>query len=235
MPSLTELVAELRGDRELSPTERDEATAKLVETCGYAAAALTLIPLPLTSLAVPGIHVGMVVGLGQLYGRDLSKDGAGELIVRVGATVGMSFVGTRVAIHVAKAIIPFAPGLLGAPFMFASTLGLGAVAKAYFERQGELSDDDIRAIYRDTLQSARKSFDPRRAKEGTAKDLAERTVKTAEGEQAQEAEPEAAAPDAERAEGASASQRLDRLKALLDKGLIEPDEYEQAKGRLVEE
>ena len=47
--------------------------------------------------------------------------------------------------------------------MYASTLGLGAVTRAYFERQGELSDDEIRAIYKDTLTKARQSYDPRRA------------------------------------------------------------------------
>ena len=80
------------------PEAQEKAASRLIETCGYAAAATTLIPLPGTEIvAVTSLHVGMVVGLSQIYGIDMSRETALELLTRIGTTVGVSFITTRVA------------------------------------------------------------------------------------------------------------------------------------------
>jgi hypothetical protein len=49
-----------------SDEPRDERCRKLVERCGYAAAALTILPIPGSEvIGVMPIHVGMVIGIGQ--------------------------------------------------------------------------------------------------------------------------------------------------------------------------
>ncbi len=45
----------------------------LVETCGYATAALTVFPIPGSEvLAVMPLHVGMVVGIANHHGRRIT-------------------------------------------------------------------------------------------------------------------------------------------------------------------
>ena len=54
--------------KDVEESEREERARKLTETVGYAAAGLTLVPLPGTELlGVTSLHVAMVVGIGQIH------------------------------------------------------------------------------------------------------------------------------------------------------------------------
>lgn len=149
-----------------STTSNATARAQaLTEKCGYAAAALTLIPIPGSEvIAVMPVHVGMVVKLGEIYGVDLDQDSATHLILRIGATVGLSLVGSRLATTAAKFFLPGLGGLISAPFMYASTIAIGRVAELYF-LHGDLSDREMRAVYQESLKSAKREFDPSKARE----------------------------------------------------------------------
>ena len=156
---------------EAAPGSGEQAQA-LVRRHGYAAAALTLVPLPIAeTVGVPAVHAAMALALGRHYGRTLDGEGAARLLARLGATVGASWLGTRVALGLAKLVVPGLPGLVGAPLVFATTLGLGAVLRAWFER-GELDDEEVRAIYRAAVARARADFDPREARSPDASRLA---------------------------------------------------------------
>lgn len=223
---IQDLLGDLGKKPDLSEGEREAAAKGLAEKVGYAAAALTILPLPGTEVVmVVPLHVGMVVGIGHVYGQDVTKDSAGELLLRIGATVGLSLVGSRLATTAAKVIFPFAGGLLGAPFMYASTIAIGAVARMYFAKHGQLSDEEMKRLYKETLAKARKGFDPTRARSATAQDLAKAAVAEAEGKAP------AAAPASEEDDPV---RRLERLKSLLDKGLIEQDEYDTVKKRILD-
>lgn len=87
-----------------------------------------------------------------------------------------------------------------------------------------MSENDLKSLYKQTVKNARKSFDPTKARSDEAKSQAEAAVKQTEG----------AAPPAEAVVEADPAKRLERLKALLDQGLIEPDEYETAKKRVLD-
>jgi len=217
------------------PEERDQAARSLTEKCGYAAAALTILPIPGSEIvAVMPIHVGMVVGIGHIYGEDVTRDSAMEMILRIGATVGLSLVGSRLATTAAKILLPGLGGLISAPFMYASTLAIGAVARAYFEKGGDLSKSEMKSVYQSTLKRARKDFDPKKMRSDDAKNLAKEAAS-----KAKDIEPEVAAK-AEEVAGADELEkdpvaRLEQLKSLLDKGLIEPEEYEEVKNRILSE
>ena len=142
--------------------ERERAADALIERCGYAAAALGLVPLPGTEIvAVMPVHVGMVVALGDLYDVSLSRESAGELLLQIGGTVGASVVGSRLAMTAAKTLLPGFGGLVTAPLLYATTLGLGAVARAWFQCGGQLDPGAMRRTYRQAKRRAR--FDARRA------------------------------------------------------------------------
>ncbi len=145
----------------------------LVERTGYAAAAATTIPIPGSEwIAVLPLHVGLVIGVGEIFGCTLDERGAAELVKRVGAVVGLTYLGGRAITTVAKLMLPGAGGLAGAVLTFAATLGLGAVVIAFFEREGALDEGEIRALYGQAMAGARKRFDPSRAVRGPAPDPA---------------------------------------------------------------
>ncbi|MCO5167440.1 MAG: SHOCT domain-containing protein [Planctomycetes bacterium] len=198
-------------------TTQVDAAREITEKCGYAAAALTILPIPGSEIiGVMPLHVGMVVKIGHIYGVDLDRDSATQLIIRIGATVGLSLVGSRLATTAAKLILPGLGGLISAPFMYASTLAIGRVAECYFQRQGGLSDHEMKAVFEETLRKAKKSFDPRRARGDDARRHAEEAVSPAP---AQDDEPTA---------------KLERLAKLRDAGVLTPEEFEAAKRRILD-
>ncbi len=205
-----------------SSTERGDAVRQLIEKCGYAAAALTILPIPGSEiLAVMPLHVGMVGGIGRLYGQEITSDSASDLLMKIGATVGLSLVGSRLATTAAKVILPGLGGLISAPFIYASTLAIGAVARAYFEQDGQLSEADMRRVYKNAQRTAKQGFDPSKMRREDARDMAK---------QAASAQPGQAA-----AESVDPIDRLKKLKSLLEKGLIEESEYQATKKRILSE
>lgn len=197
---------------------------RLVETCGYAAAALTILPIPGSEiLGVMPLHVGMVIGIANHHGRTITRESATELILQIGATVGLSLVGSRVATTAAKFVLPGLGGLIAAPFMYASTLAIGAVADAYFSANGHLSDEQMRKVYERTVKSARQAYNPDEAKKEEAR------------RRATEAVNEAKAGPAPAEEPSEPVARLKRAKSMLEEGLLSQEEFDALRSRILGE
>lgn len=204
---------------------RDVRCRRLVERCGYAAAALTILPIPGSEvIGVMPIHVGMVVGIAEEHGVKLTRESATDLILKIGATVGLSLVGSRIAITAGKLILPGLGGLVAAPFMFASTLAIGAVARAYFENDGELTDSEMKRVYERTVEKAKSVFDPRKARSSEARDMAEDAARKDE-----KGEPKA------RASVDDLAERLAKLDELHERGAINERDYEKRKKQILDE
>jgi uncharacterized protein (DUF697 family) len=220
--------------RDVAESEPEVRARKLTETAGYAAAALTIIPLPGTELlGVTALHVAMVVGIGQIHGADISKDSALELVMRIATTVGVSLVGSRLATTAAKFLLPGFGGLISAPFMYASTIAIGAIAERYFLQEGELSSEELKDLYKRTVKEAKSSFDASKMRSDEAKGMAEAAAADATGQAVDAATKE---PDPEPAESTEDPiARLRRLKTLLDEGLITQAEYDDSKARVLAE
>lgn len=198
---------------------------RLVETCGYAAAALTILPIPGSEiLGVMPLHVGMVMGIANHYNRRITKESATQLILQIGATVGLSLVGSRIATTAAKFVLPGLGGLVAAPFMYASTLAIGAVADAYFSANGDLTDEQMRAVYERTMKSAKKSYNPEEVGKKEAVDQARAAV--------DQAHSGAAAAEAEVVDPMA---RLKRAKTMLAEGLIDQAEFDAVRDRILRE
>ena len=193
----------------------------LVERTGYAAAALTLLPIPGSEIiGVMPLHVGMVIGIGHHYELELTRESATELLLQIGTTVGLSLVGSRLATTAAKIVLPGLGGLVAAPFMFASTLGLGAVADAWFRAGGHLSESDMRDVYASAKRAAKKAYRSDRAKHSEAVDAARDAVDEAQGDDAPPEGP---------------TERLRRARQMLDEGLIDAEEFAATKARILSE
>jgi uncharacterized protein (DUF697 family) len=197
-----------------------------VERCGYAAAALTLLPLPGTELVgVTSVHVGMVVKIGAEHGHAVSRESALDLVKQIGTTVGASLVGSALATTAGKILLPGLGGLIAAPFAFAATLGIGHVARLYFER-GELSRAEMKRAYEDAAQHAKTIFDPRRARSTEARAMAEEARR--EEERVAEAPKKSADVD-------ELAERLAKLDELLDKGVISEAEHDRRREKILDE
>jgi uncharacterized protein (DUF697 family) len=202
-----------------------EEVNRLVETCGYATAALTILPIPGAEiLGVMPLHVGMVIGIANHYDRTLTRESATELLLQIGTTVGVSLIGSRLATTAAKFILPGLGGIIAAPFMYASTLGIGAVADAWFRHDGTLSREKMKEVYEQSTRKAKESYEPENVGKKEAVEKAKQAVANAEAG--------AAAPEAPREDALA---RLKRSKSLLEEGLITQEEYDQTKKRILDE
>jgi len=201
----------------------DPDVNRLVERTGYATAALTLLPIPGSEvLGVMPLHVGMVIGIGHRNGRQLTHENAAELLIQIGTTVGASILGSRIATTAAKFVLPGLGGILAAPFMFASTIAIGAVADTWFRNGGQVSESELKDLYERTMKRARSGFDPGRARDPEAKRAAEDAV------QSGDAEPPGSSEE-------SPMERLRKAKRMLEEGLISEEEFAAVKERVLGE
>lgn len=203
---------------------RDERCRRWVERCGCASAALTILPIPGTEVIdVMPIHVGMVVGLAEEHGVVfITHESAADLILKIGATVGLSLLGSRIAMTAGKIILPGVGGLVAAPFIHAFTLAIGAAARAYFEAGGGLDEDEMKRVYERTVRRAKRSFDPSKARSREARDMAERAA-----EEGSAGAPKASVDDL--------AERLATLEQLRELGAISEQDYERRKARILDE
>ena len=230
---------------------RDARITSMVEKCGYGAAALTLLPIPGSEIiGVMPLHVDMVVAIGKEYGQELTKESATELVMQIGGTVGLSLLGSRVAMTAGKILLPGLGGLVAAPFMYASTLGIGRVAQMYFENGG-LSKGEMSRVYESAVKKAKKDFDPRKAKSAEAREIAEEAAAEGEAAQGEAAPGEAAGGEAAPSGGGASAgakrggakvaeiddlaERLATLEALHQKGHITAAEYERRREAILDE
>lgn len=124
--------------------ERDQTARDVINMSSYAAALVAISPLPLTDvvLTLP-IQTGMVMTVGHIYGRRVSKASARELIFELAATAGVGLL-ARQGI---KALIPVLGALLTVAPAFAANWAMGRVAMEYFKNP-ELNREAMKEVFR---------------------------------------------------------------------------------------
>jgi uncharacterized protein (DUF697 family) len=214
--------------------EHDRRCRKLIERCGYATAALTILPIPGSEiLGVMPVHVGMVIGIGEEYGKKLTRESAMELLAQIGATVGLSLVGSKLATTAGKILLPGLGGLIAAPFMFASTVALGTVARLYFESDGRMSDAEMKSVFDEASKKAKTIFDPTKARSDEAREMAERA---AQEEQRKVRSGDDDGPSrGPRPTVDDLAERLAKLEELHENGHITRAEYERKREKILDE
>jgi uncharacterized protein (DUF697 family) len=207
-----------RSTDSASPFDRVAAGAEasaLIEKSGYAAAALTMLPIPGSEIVgVLPLHVALVSEIGRIYQVELTGDDAKALLGRIAASAGLSLIGSKAAALAAKVLMPGVGGIATAPLIYASTLAIGTTAKVHFERGG-VSKAELGTIYRQTQANARTNFDPKRTRRPSTRVMAV-SVQPA-------AAPLLTDPIA----------RLERLADLLDRGLIDREDFDAGKARIL--
>jgi uncharacterized protein (DUF697 family) len=124
--------------------ERDSTARDVINMSSYAAALVAISPLPLTDvvLTLP-IQTGMVMTVGHIYGRRVSKASAQDLIFELAATAGVGLL-ARQGI---KALIPVLGALLTVAPAFAANWAMGRVAMEYFKNP-EFNREALKEVFR---------------------------------------------------------------------------------------
>ena len=123
--------------------ERDEAARDVVNTCAYACAVVAISPIPFSDfvLMLP-IQSAMVMTVGHIYGRPLTKAAAADLVAELGTVAGVGLL-VRQGL---KALLPIVGALLTAPAAFAASWGMGRVAMEYFKNP-QASREHLKQVY----------------------------------------------------------------------------------------
>ena len=175
---------------DLSPEERRTASRELVQMSSLAAGAVALAPLPFVDfVAITPIQAAMVMAVGRVHGRELDLKEAKSVLVELASVCGAGLLARQLFATASKFLLPGLGGVLNAPYAFAVTWAMGAVAIRYFE-DPELARGKLKQVFDDALAEGRRIFSKEAVEEFRRKRGAE--VEDFAREEA-EAQPKAAA------------------------------------------
>ncbi len=178
---------------EATPEERLKAARTVVTMSSYGGAAASVVPIPLAEMAILiPIHTTMVMTIGHIFGRPVTKTEAKRVVLELGAVAGLSLAGRAAVSALRKLVLPALGGVIAAPMTFALTWGLGRVSMAYFDNP-HLSRDELKKIFRDAVKEGKEAFSMEtlerfRQKEESEPDAAEPAEAKDEGEPKEDAE-----------------------------------------------
>src|SRR5687767_5472414 len=98
-----------RDFSKVSAQEREKAARDVINLCSYASAVVSISPIPFSDvvLMLP-IQSGMVMTVGHIYGRRVTRASTKDLMLELGTTAGVGFL-ARQGI---KALLPVFGALL---------------------------------------------------------------------------------------------------------------------------
>jgi len=103
-------------------TEQRESSAKdVITVCSLASGGLVLQPIPGLEQAVIPVQIAMVVGIAHIFGEELSRKRAREILLDIGAVTGVNMLGRQALTTLAKVVLPGLGGALAAPSAFGPT------------------------------------------------------------------------------------------------------------------
>lgn len=158
--SWLDTLAEIRKtDWSKVPDPEREATAlEVIQMAGYAAAAASVVPLPVFDIALLlPIHTTMVMTVGHVHGRNLSDAEAKRVAMELGAVAGLTLAGRAALSVLKKVLLPGLGGIIGAPASFAVTYAMGIVANSYF-RNPEISREDLKKVFSEAFKEGKSSY-----------------------------------------------------------------------------
>ncbi len=127
-----------------SQKQREQAARDVINLSSYACALISVSPIPFSdALVMLPVQSTMVVTIGHIYGRKVTKDTAKDLILELGATAGIGML-ARQGI---KLLLPVVGALLTIPAAYAANWGIGRVAIEYFKNPGAVSSEKLKEVY----------------------------------------------------------------------------------------
>lgn len=123
--------------------KRDKAARDVVNMASYGCAVVAVSPIPFSDavLSLP-MQTGMVMTLGHIYGRKVTKADAKSLVLELGTVAGAGML-ARQGI---KALLPMVGALLTVPAAYAMNWAIGRVAMEYFKNP-DLPKEQLKKIF----------------------------------------------------------------------------------------
>lgn len=138
----------------LDGNELDKAR-QTVRRFSLAAAGIVIMPTPFAHLVllIP-VQSAMVIKIARIFG---TQDPPEKILAYIAATSGVSVFG-QVSALILSSLVPIVGGLVSAPFIYGWTYGLGEVAIRYFQAQGEMSDEEMQAVFKEASKQGQKMY-----------------------------------------------------------------------------
>jgi uncharacterized protein (DUF697 family) len=133
----------------VSGVAEHQACERLIRERALWCAGVSLEPVPfLDLLAILPMHVKMVLDIGKIYGFELNKDRAKEIVFELAGTLAINYA-ARIATRSILKAVPVLGSLVNTPMVYATTYTLGLLAERYFRArrpempalEGKLSQD----------------------------------------------------------------------------------------------
>ena len=113
----------------------------MVGSAATACSAIAATPIPVADiLPITSLQIGMIMGIGYIAGKDMSKKTATEFLSALGVNVGVGFALRQGARALVKFVFPGAGNVISAGVAFAGTWGIGEAAIAYFIDQTSVEE-----------------------------------------------------------------------------------------------
>jgi uncharacterized protein (DUF697 family) len=146
-----------------SDAERARAVRELIQVCSIAAAAVAVQPVPLLDIALLApIQIGMVQGIGRIYGQKLDRKSVLEIL----STFGASLVSQSVIMAAAK-LVPFVGWAAALSMAYALTYAIGEVSDHYFKTGRGVSPDTLKEMFEKVYTRKRAEKEASAKSEGT--------------------------------------------------------------------
>ncbi|MBM3463038.1 MAG: hypothetical protein FJX76_13125 [Armatimonadetes bacterium] len=119
------------------------------------AAGIVLMPIPFGDLVllIP-VQSAMVLSVARIFGV---QDPPEKILAYIAATSGVSVFGQVTMLIVAN-LFPIVGKLVSAPFIYGWTYGLGEVSIRYFQSQGQITGEEMKAVFKQASSSAHKAY-----------------------------------------------------------------------------
>lgn len=141
----------------MSPAELERARAdakRYAFSAAAAGAAIAVVPIPVADFfIITPIQAGMVLWIGRRYGYQITPARAKEIFAELAGVVGLGYLAQQGLLTVYK-FIPVLGGMLGAPWVFGVTVGIGSVAIRYFESGMKADRKALKEAFRQGKQWA---------------------------------------------------------------------------------
>lgn len=139
---------------------KEEKVEKICIVFGTFCGAVAVQPIPFADIFVlTPIQAYMGKKIADIYGYDISEQGATQIFKEIAGLVGMGLLSQQLAIGAYKTFIPFLGAITTIPLVFGLTYGMGKVMNAYFKAKikGEkISKENIKDIFKNAKKEGQK-------------------------------------------------------------------------------
>ena len=212
-----------RDFSQLDNEQREVLAQDLVRSSAFASAALVAVPIPLSELLLmTPVNIAMLVGLGRIYGKPLSKSEAREVLTELLAAAGSSVVTSRLWVSLSKILLPGFGVYLFIPYVYAVTWALGRLAMQYFA-EGDKSAGAFTGRFQTFVDEGKKAFSYRAFRDFLRRHGEDiKSSAAQDSDQAEQTAQEAATQQDAKTTAAAASASKTEDRAVVDADWAEP-------------